>query len=259
MYHSSDPVVIINISNIKQWVLLQTQLHDDCNCMKWNPVFLNLWAEGYTKNSKILKVSIHSLVPCPYCVPNRSKGSWMDRATTGLAGFRIFPRISIVSFNPFVFIQHIFKSLVPKDLQIINQTGQKWTVDPNNVSIKDRHCNFVPQTRSMMFWCKPSLGPAILVWVLLSDHDVNAINRGEAIKSLIAFFLFSHRIYVIHLWKEEELEMIHHGMMCEIFFHFFSLTTSEDRFAISSRKIQTHFLTVFGSLLKSFLVMHSFV
>jgi hypothetical protein len=70
---------------------------------------------------------------------------------------RVLTNISIISFNPFIFIQLILEPLVLEDTQIIDQSMQKRTVDPTNVSIKDGQHNFVSQSWSIEFWGEPSI------------------------------------------------------------------------------------------------------
>jgi hypothetical protein len=74
---------------------------------------------------------------------------WMNRAKPGPHKLRVLTNISIISFNPFIFIQLILDSIVLEDAQIIDQSRQKRTVDLTNVSIKDGQHNFVSQRWSM--------------------------------------------------------------------------------------------------------------
>jgi hypothetical protein len=127
-------------------------------------------------------MSICSLVSCSYYVLHRSEESWMNRTITGPHKLKVLTNhISIISFNPFIFIQLILDSIVLKDAQIIDQSRQKRTIDPTNVSIKDGQHNFVSLSWSMEFWGEPSIGPASDIRILLFDHDISAINRRKAI------------------------------------------------------------------------------
>ena len=112
----------------------------------------------FANHFELLDEFVDTLVPATYTRAN-TESLWiliMEHTSRNLDRDRVFTNISIISFNSFALLQHVFHC-IPEDDNIRPVSTWEWTHQPNNPAGEDAHPNLIAETVRVELFRIPSL------------------------------------------------------------------------------------------------------
>lgn len=134
--------------------------------------------EGCTEAVELLEPLVGSLVSASSSGPDTKDGIIlrMNHAAWNLCLHRILSNVSIICFNSFAFVKHVFQG-EPKDVDVWPISTRKGTNHPHNVPCADADSHFISDTWSF----KLVTLPRVVMALLAKDPKVCSVHRNKAI------------------------------------------------------------------------------